>query len=216
MRFVRTTRIPGLLFYASNVYADKRGHFIESFRESDTKGEAVGSLEFKDKRFVQDNESYSLQHVLRGLHFQQNHPQDKLVRVAIGRIFDVVVDLRTDSQTFGQWLGFELWSPHFSGSINRLVTPPTHEALFVPAGCAHGFLTLSAYAVVQYKCTEYYYPQDQCGICWNDPDLNITWDKYCSSKDVIVSEQDSAWPNWAHIREELLNVRRPDQESKMP
>lgn len=187
--------IPGVCIYTNPVYRDTRGYFLESFRAN-----SMGT-------FVQDNESGSNYKVLRGLHFQKKHPQDKLVRVIIGQIFDVVVDIRPDSPAFGTWLGFYLvgqWGEK------------THRSLFVPAGCAHGFLVVSPFAVVQYKCGEYYHPEDQCGIIWNDPDLNITWDKYCPPKEVIVSDQDNSWPSWAHVKEELINARKPDQKLEVP
>jgi len=183
MQLQESTKIPGLSVHTHQVYRDSRGYFLESFRAHDA-----------DKPFVQDNESGSNYHVLRGLHFQKNHPQDKLVRVIIGCIFDVVVDLRPDSKAFGCWQGFELggqWGESF------------HQSLFVPAGCAHGFLVCSSYAVVHYKCSAYYYSDDQHGIYWNDPELSITWDKYCPTKEVKVSDQDKSWPSWACVKKEL-------------
>lgn len=198
---IHECRLPGVLTCSNLVYGDDRGYFAEIFRENEHQGKRVGSI---DAHFVQENESYSFQRVLRGLHFQKEHPQAKLVRVVEGCIFDVVVDLRPERSTFGHWLGFELRSPlYIFGSVVSICS-----SLFIPAGCAHGFLTLSKYAIVQYRCTDYYHQDDQAGIRWNDPDLKITWDNYCPSKDVIVSKQDDTWPQWSNVREELLNARQ--------
>ena len=180
--------IAGLQKFITPVHSDDRGHFLETFRQTDI-----------PRNFVQDNESYSRMHTLRGLHFQKEHPQAKLVRVVVGKILDVVVDIRPASSTFGDWTAIEL-----NGATGA---KPVHSVLYIPAGCAHGFLTIDTHAIVQYKCADYYFPHDQHGIRWDDPDLHITWDKYCSLKEVIVSKQDNAWPSWGATRKELINER---------
>jgi dTDP-4-dehydrorhamnose 3,5-epimerase len=151
------TSLPGVLVLEPRTYGDSRGFFYESYNQqvfADKVGLSV--------QFVQDNHSRSTQHVLRGLHYQIQQPQGKLVRVILGSIFDVAVDIRQGSPTFGQWVGWEL------SAENR------HQ-LWVPAGFAHGFLVTSEYAEVLYKTTDYYAPSHERCILWNDPDLAIAW-----------------------------------------
>lgn len=151
------TEIPDVLLLEPKVFSDARGFFYESFNQR----------VFADKtdtvaEFVQDNHSSSARNVLRGLHYQIQQPQGKLIRVVVGEIFDVAVDLRKSSPTFGQWVGYRL-------------SAENHLQLWIPPGFAHGFLAVSQVAEVLYKTTDYYAPQyDRC-ILWNDPDLAIAW-----------------------------------------
>lgn len=152
----RETSIPGVLLIEPRVFGDARGFFLERYHAE--RYAEVGI----DARFVQDNHSRSHGGTLRGLHFQRAHPQGKLVEAARGRIWDVVVDLRTGSPTFGRWEGHEL-------------SDVTHRQLWVPPGLAHGFCVLSDEADVLYKCTDVYRPEDEGGVAWDDPDLAIDW-----------------------------------------
>ena len=155
---VTTTAIEGVLIFEPRVFGDERGFFMESFNQR-AFDEAVGS----PVHFVQDNHSRSARGVLRGLHFQRApHAQGKLVRVTQGSVFDVAVDIRRDSPTFGRWVGVEL-----SGS--------NHRQLWIPAGLAHGFLVTSESADFLYKTTDYYAPQAEGALRWDDPALAITW-----------------------------------------
>jgi dTDP-4-dehydrorhamnose 3,5-epimerase len=155
---VATTAIAGVLILQPKVFADPRGFFLESFNQRDFDA-AVGA----PVTFVQDNHSRSAQGVLRGLHRQlAPHAQGKLVRVTRGRIFDVAVDVRRDSATFGRWVGVEL-------------DDVGHRQLWVPAGLAHGFVVMSESADVQYKTTDYYQPAAEVSIRWDDPTLAIAW-----------------------------------------
>lgn len=151
------TSIPDVVILEPRVFRDERGHFLESFNER-----AFADATGKRREFVQDNESRSVRNVLRGLHFQTRRPQGKLVRVAAGEIFDVAVDLRTDSPTFGKWVGARLSAQNF-------------RQLWIPEGFAHGFLVMSDYADVLYKMTDYYDPQYEFAIAWNDMDIGIQW-----------------------------------------
>jgi dTDP-4-dehydrorhamnose 3,5-epimerase len=164
------TDIQGVVIVEPKVFGDHRGYFFESFSEKDF-AEAVGEV-----KFVQDNESKSSFGVLRGLHFQKPpHAQAKLVRVVKGRVLDVAVDLRKGSPTFGKHVAVEL-------------TEENHRQLFIPRGFAHGFAVLSDEAVFQYKCDNYYAPQSEGSVLWNDPDLGIEWG--IPSEDVMLSEKD--------------------------
>lgn len=154
---VTTTRIPGLLILEPKVFGDARGFFLESFNAQVFR-EATGL----QVDFVQDNHSRSAKGVLRGLHYQVQHPQGKLVRVVKGRVFDVAVDLRKSSPTFGQWDGVEL-------------SEDNHRQLWVPAGFAHGFVVLSETADFLYKTTDYYAPQFERSLAWNDPTVGVAW-----------------------------------------
>ena len=156
MHVTRTT-LEGVLLIEPTIFGDARGHFFESFNEQRFRSETG-----LDVHFVQDNQSRSAKHVLRGLHYQVQQPQGKLVRVLSGRIFDVCVDLRRQSPTFGRWLGVEL-------------NAETKGSIWVPVGFAHGFLTLSDHADVFYKTTDYYAPAYERAILWNDPDIGIEW-----------------------------------------
>lgn len=168
------TSLAGLMLIEPAVFKDERGSFMELYHRGSFTAAGI------DVSFVQDNESWSKQGVLRGLHYQQQHPQVKLVRAASGEIYDVAVDLRPESTTFRQWYGVIL------SSENR-------KQLFVPTGFAHGFLVLSETAVVQYKCSALYEPADEKGIRWDDPQLGIDWPLHRVSK-LRLSSKDAGWP----------------------
>jgi dTDP-4-dehydrorhamnose 3,5-epimerase len=151
------TKLDGCVIIEPKVFGDERGFFLETFQAERYASEAGIVLPF-----VQDNHSRSSKNVLRGLHFQRTRPQGKLVRVVRGQVYDVVVDIRKGSPTYGQWEGLVL-------------SEENKTQLWVPPGFAHGFLVLSETADFEYKCTDYYDPLDECSILWNDPDLNILW-----------------------------------------
>jgi len=188
--------VPGVLEIFPKVFEDNRGYFFESFSNRDL--ETLGL----SMPFVQDNESFSKFKVIRGLHFQLEHPQGKLIRVVDGSILDVALDLRVLSPTFGQHVTFLLsaWEP---------------KLVYIPPGCAHGFLVTSRGARVQYKCTDFYCPNDQRGIFWDDPDLNIPWAKWVQREGIIISEQDNSWPYLAQVREELIAHAESTKKYKM-
>lgn len=148
--------IEGLCVITPAVHGDKRGYFMETYNQRDME-EAGLNL-----NFVQDNQSSSTKGVLRGLHFQKQYPQGKLVRAIRGSVFDVAVDLRKHSKTYGKWFGVEL-------------TEENKKQFYIPEGFAHGFLVLSDIAEFCYKCTDFYHPADEGGIAWNDPEIGITW-----------------------------------------
>jgi dTDP-4-dehydrorhamnose 3,5-epimerase len=154
---VQTTALPDVLLLIPKVFGDERGFFFESFNQQDF--EAATGL---NVTFVQDNHSRSAKHVLRGLHFQTQHAQGKLVRVTVGEVFDVAVDVRPGSATFGQWTGHHL-SEH------------NKQQLWVPPGFAHGFVVLSNVAEFLYKTTDYYYPAFEKSLYWADPSIGIEW-----------------------------------------
>jgi dTDP-4-dehydrorhamnose 3,5-epimerase len=154
---VTPTAIPDVLLLEPKVFSDDRGYFFESFNARDFR-KATGV----EAEFVQDNHSMSEKGVLRGLHYQIRHPQGKLMRAVKGRVFDVAVDLRKSSPTFGRWVGAEL------SADNR-------RQLWIPPGFAHGFLALSDTAEVLYKITDYWYPEHERTLVWNDPSLAIRW-----------------------------------------
>ncbi len=170
------TDIPDLLILEPRVFGDSRGYFFESFSERDFKAATAF-----DVKFVQDNESRSCYGVVRGLHFQKGeHAQAKLVRVVEGEVLDVAVDLRHGSPTFGKHAAV-------------LLSGENHRQLFIPKGFAHGFAVLSETAVFQYKCDEFYHPEAEGGIAWNDPDIAIQWP--IPIQDIILSERDNNHPN---------------------
>lgn len=154
---VTHTAIPGVLLIEPKVFGDDRGFFFESFNARE-----FAAHTGLDVTFVQDNQSSSARGVLRGLHYQVEHPQGKLVRATRGEIFDVAVDIRRDSATFGQWFGVAL-------------SAENHRQLWVPAGLAHGFVVVSEQAEVQYKTTDYWYPEHERSLAWNDPTIAIDW-----------------------------------------
>ncbi|MCF8224237.1 MAG: dTDP-4-dehydrorhamnose 3,5-epimerase [Bacteroidales bacterium] len=166
--------IEGLLIIEPAVYGDSRGYFFESYNEKDYREAGISN------RFVQDNQSRSVYGVVRGLHMQQQpHAQSKLVRVLEGIVFDVAVDLRKGSPTFGKWTGIEI------SAENKL-------QLLIPKGCCHGFSVLSETATVFYKCDDYYHPESETGIRYDDPDLGIDW-KLPDGK-ILLSEKDRNLP----------------------
>jgi len=168
------TAIPDVLIIEPKVFGDARGFFFESYNQRDFQT-ATGL----DVAFVQDNHSKSAHGVLRGLHFQVQHPQGKLVRVARGRIFDVAVDIRPASPQYGQWTG-------------HMLDSETHQQLWIPGGYAHGFLVLSETAEVIYKTTDYWVANDEDSIIWNDPDLNIAWPLSGIQGAPLLSAKDAA------------------------
>ena len=171
---VTTTPIEGVLILEPKVFGDTRGFFFESFNARDF-AQATGLV----RNFVQDNHSKSSQGVLRGLHFQVQHPQGKLVRVTQGSVFDVAVDIRRDSKTFGQWFGLEL-----SADNKRQV--------WVPEGLAHGFLVTSESAEFLYKTTDYYHPEHERSLLWNDPAIGIDWPLHLLSAPPLLAAKDAA------------------------
>lgn len=170
---VETCQIPGLKVITPSVFGDARGYFMETYNYNDFREAGI------DLEFVQDNQSASKKGVLRGLHFQISHPQDKLVRVLQGEVFDVVVDLREDSPTFGQWHGV-------------ILSGENKKQFFIPKNFAHGFLVLSDYAEFAYKCTDFYHPNDESGILWNDPDIGIRW-PIPEGMELTLSDKDQKW-----------------------
>lgn len=153
---VTKTQIEGLYVIEPTVYRDSRGYFMETYNQKDMNEAGLNMI------FVQDNQSVSTKGVLRGLHFQKNYPQGKLVRVIEGAVFDVAVDLRPESRSFGQWFGVEL-------------TEKNNKQLYISEGFAHGFLVLSDTAKFCYKVTDFYQPEDEGGLAWNDPEIGIQW-----------------------------------------
>ena len=178
---VVNTEMAGLLIIEPQVFEDRRGFFFESYRYSHMKGMGI------PHRFVQDNLSYSVKDTLRGLHFQVSFPQAKLVQAVTGEIFDVAVDIRPNSATFGKWSGI-----HLSEQNRRL--------LYVPAGFAHGFCVISDHAHVNYKCSDYYLPEDEGGILWSDPAIGIDW----PLSNPIVSEKDKSFPMLSDLSPDKL------------
>ena len=154
---VTPTALPGVLILEPKVFGDARGFFFESFNHRDFV-QATGL----DVQFVQDNHSHSVKGVLRGLHYQIQHPQGKLVRVTQGEVFDVAVDLRRSSPNFGKW-------------VSVILSAENHRQLWVPPGFAHGFLVTSDSAEVLYKTTDYWYPEHERSLLWNDPAVNVQW-----------------------------------------
>ncbi len=172
------TNIKGVYIIDVKSYGDRRGYFMETYKEDDF---VAAGLNY---RFVQDNQSSSHKGVLRGLHFQKTYPQAKLVRVLKGEVFDVAVDLRKGSETYGKWVGV-------------LLSEDNHRQLMIPRGFAHGFIVVSDHAEFAYKCDEKYHPEDEGGILWNDPDLNIDWPDI---GEITLSEKDKNNPTLSTSR----------------
>ncbi|MDR3343450.1 MAG: dTDP-4-dehydrorhamnose 3,5-epimerase [Treponema sp.] len=168
--------IAGLYEIRPKVFGDPRGYFFESYSERDFQAAGLSM------HFVQDNQSCSVKGVLRGLHFQKHHPQGKLVRVIEGEVFDVAVDIRPDSPSRGTWHGVVLRGE-------------TQNQFWVPPGFAHGFLVLSKRAVFAYKCTDFYHPEDEGGIVWNDPAIGIVWPNL--GMEYMLSEKDKKLPEFS-------------------
>lgn len=186
--------IEGLCVITPEIHRDRRGYFMETYSRRDLAKAGI------KVNFVQDNQSQSAIHVLRGLHFQKEYPQAKLVRVQNGSVFDVAVDLRPGSPTFGKWYGLEL------SDINL-------KQFLIPRGFAHGFFVTSITATFCYKCDDFYYPNDEGGIAWNDPSLNIQWPGIQGVYDgtascegytikdypITMSEKDQKWPTFKQL-----------------
>ncbi|MCR5801629.1 MAG: dTDP-4-dehydrorhamnose 3,5-epimerase [Lachnospiraceae bacterium] len=170
---VENCEIEGLKVITPTVFGDARGYFMESYNANDFKAAGI------DRVFVQDNQSSSRKGVLRGLHFQKQHPQAKLVRVIKGEVFDVAVDIRKGSATYGKWFGIVL-------------SAENHKQFYIPEGFAHGFLVLSDSAEFQYKCTDFYHPEDEGGIAYNDPDIGVEW-PVPEGCDLVLSDKDTKW-----------------------
>ncbi|MDI6644803.1 MAG: dTDP-4-dehydrorhamnose 3,5-epimerase [Methanobacteriaceae archaeon] len=168
----KETSIEGVYIIEPTVFVDERGYFMETYHAEEFKEAGL------DVNFVQDNQSKSKKGVLRGLHFQYKQPQGKLVRVIKGEVFDVGVDLRKDSPTFGEWEGV-------------ILSEENKKQFYIPEGFAHGFLVLSDEAEFTYKCTDFYNGKDEGGILWNDPDIGIEWP--IDSDKIILSEKDKMW-----------------------
>lgn len=167
------TFINDLCIIEPTVFNDNRGFFMETYNDKEFKEIGI------NYNFIQDNQSKSAKGVLRGLHFQKEHSQAKLVRVIKGEVFDVAVDLRKSSKTFGKYYGLVL-------------SEENKKQLMIPKGFAHGFLVLSDEAEFVYKCDDFYYVDDQCGIIWNDPSINIKW-PLDSIENIILSDKDKKW-----------------------
>lgn len=181
--------IEGLYVIEPAIHGDERGYFTETYNQRDMHEAGL------DMVFVQDNQSMSKKGVLRGLHFQKQYPQGKLVRVIKGNVFDVAVDLRKDSKTYGKWFGIEL-------------SAENHKQFYISEGFAHGFLVLSDEAEFCYKCTDFYHPGDEGGLAWNDPKIGIQWPTLNGNYNgtasgegytigngdkIILSEKDEKW-----------------------
>ncbi|WP_338367071.1 dTDP-4-dehydrorhamnose 3,5-epimerase [uncultured Pseudoalteromonas sp.] len=176
------TKIKDLLIIEPNIFGDDRGFFYETFQAERYKQIGI------DLSFVQDNRSRSSKGVLRGLHFQKNKPQGKLVTVTDGEVFDVAVDLRPKSETFGQYESI-------------LLTGENKLQFYVPPGFAHGFCVISNTADFQYKCTDYYDPNDESGLLWSDKELKIQW----PISTPLLSEKDKVQPTFNEIKKQLIN-----------
>ena len=170
---VTPCEIEGLYVIEPTVFKDERGYFVETYNQNDMKEAGL------DMVFVQDNQSMSVRGVLRGLHFQKQYPQGKLVRVVRGKVFDVAVDLRKDSKTYGKWFGVELSAENM-------------KQFYIPEGFANGFLVLSDVAEFCYKCTDFYHPGDDGGLLWNDEEIGVEWPLE-EGVDLIISEKDQKW-----------------------
>ncbi|MBR3036186.1 MAG: dTDP-4-dehydrorhamnose 3,5-epimerase [Lachnospiraceae bacterium] len=172
---IKVTRceIEGLCVIEPTVHKDERGYFVETYNQNDMKAEGL------DMVFVQDNQSMSSKGVLRGLHFQKQFPQGKLVRALRGRVFDVAVDLRAGSKTYGKWFGVELSEENM-------------KQFYIPEGFAHGFFVMSETAIFAYKCTDFYHPGDEGGLLWSDPEIGIEW-PIEPGTELIISEKDQKW-----------------------
>ncbi|MDO4264977.1 MAG: dTDP-4-dehydrorhamnose 3,5-epimerase [Eubacteriales bacterium] len=165
--------IEGLYVIEPTVFRDERGYFMETYNQNDFKEAGL------DMTFVQDNQSQSVKGVLRGLHYQKQYPQGKLVRAVRGSVFDVAVDLRTQSKTYGKWYGVEL-------------SEDNKKQFYIPEGFAHGFLVLSDVAEFAYKCTDFYHPGDEGGLYFRDPDIGVEW-PVPEGTELILSEKDQKW-----------------------
>ena len=176
------TEIAGVFVIEPKVFGDERGYFMETYNKADFAEAGI------DCTFVQDNQSMSRKGVLRGLHFQKTYPQAKLVRVTKGSVFDVAVDLRSDSPTWGK-------------SVGVVLSEEKKNQFFIPKGFAHGFLVLSEIAEFTYKCDEYYHPEDEGGIAWDDPSMGIVWPEV--DCEICLSEKDRRYSGLSKEKVEL-------------
>ena len=175
------TSLPGVWEIRPKVLHDARGFFLETYQQAKFAGLGIQDL------FVQDNHSCSAQGTLRGLHYQLRHPQAKLCRVVQGQALDVAVDIRVGSPHFGRW-------------TSVLLSSKSHNQVYIPPGFAHGFLALSDTVQFLYKCSDFYDPQDEYGVLWNDPELNISW----GQSNPLVSEKDANYSTLARMAREFL------------
>ncbi|MCD7736016.1 MAG: dTDP-4-dehydrorhamnose 3,5-epimerase [Lachnospiraceae bacterium] len=182
---VETCEIEGLKVITPTVFGDARGYFMETYNYNDFKAAGI------DRVFVQDNQSASKKGVLRGLHFQKNFPQDKLVRVVSGTVFDVAVDLRKGSPTFGKWFGVEL-------------SAENKKQFFIPKNFAHGFVVLSDYAEFAYKCTDFYHADDEGGLRYDDPEIGVEW-PIPEDMELIMTDKDRNWGSFSDYRKAGLD-----------
>lgn len=185
---VTKTHIDGLVVIEPKVFGDNRGYFMETYNQNDMAEAGLNMV------FVQDNQSMSTKGVLRGLHYQKKFPQGKLVRAIKGRVFDVAVDLREGSETYGQWYGVEL-------------SDENKKQFYIPEGFAHGFLVLSDTAEFCYKCTDFYHPEDEGGLAWNDPSIGIEWPELMGEYNGTASAEGYALADGT-----ALNMSEKDQK----
>ena len=179
MEIIKTS-ISEVIVFVPPVFTDSRGYFLETYQQRKYAEAGI------PKPFVQDNQSYSTKNVLRGLHFQLHHPQGKLVRVIQGSVFDVAIDIRKNSPTFGKWHG-------------EILSAENKKQMYIPENFAHGFCVLSDSAEFVYKCTDFYVPGDEVGLIWNDPQVGVKW----PIEQPILSDKDAVLPSWAEILELL-------------
>ena len=181
MMIITETRLPGVLLIEPKVFGDRRGYFMETFRNHEFAKAGI------TVDFVQDNLSFSQQGTLRGLHYQHPNDQGKLIQVLIGEIVDVALDIRIGSPTFGQW-------------VAETLSAENHRSLFIPSGFAHGFCVVSETAMSFYKCSDYYAPEHEGGVLWNDPALGIPW----PVEEPLLSDKDRQWPELKDIEPHKL------------
>ncbi|MBR3305899.1 MAG: dTDP-4-dehydrorhamnose 3,5-epimerase [Lachnospiraceae bacterium] len=177
---VESCEIEGLKVITPSVFGDERGYFMETYQQKEFAEAGI------DRVFVQDNQSASVRGVLRGLHFQINHPQAKLVRVVRGEVFDVAVDIRKGSATYGKWYGVRL-------------SEENKKQFYIPEGFAHGFLVLSERAEFCYKCTDFYHANDEGGIKYDDPGIGIEW-PFEEGVELVISDKDKKWGSLSELQ----------------
>ena len=180
---VTTCDIEGLYVIEPTVFKDERGYFMETYNQNDFKEAGLNMT------FVQDNQSMSVKGVLRGLHYQKQYPQGKLVRAVRGTVFDVAVDLRPGSETYGKWFGVVL-------------SAENKKQFFIPKNFAHGFIVLSESAEFAYKCTDFYHPNDEGGLKWDDPEIGVEWPmpEGMTKEELTISDKDQKWGSFAEYK----------------
>ncbi|MFC1516628.1 dTDP-4-dehydrorhamnose 3,5-epimerase [Thermodesulfobacteriota bacterium] len=188
MNIIPTT-FEGLFIVEPKIFSDNRGFFTETYHKAKYQESGIPQI------FIQDNLSSSVQNTLRGLHYQIKKPQAKIVQVIVGAIFDVAVDIRVGSPTFGKWAGVHLSEKNM-------------RQLFIPEGFAHGFCVLSETALVTYKCSDFYHPEDEGGIIWSDPDIGIDW----PAENPIISEKDMHYPRLSELSPGQLPFPKTSRE----